>query len=1287
MENSLLQLSSISDYWMSLSSIVMAKDMIVGVTCGAGLFFLLIPFLKKYPASPPPGNRMNPPKVRKALIETQWSVFSLFLTTVTSPFHSQAETAERNSPETAAPHLQGLETQRAGSLATREEEWAQVISVLSHCQVVRRGRSRTRKKIVSAKGRLLFPSGEAIPSALSSVMRAMMRATLLRYGMQSTEKRRLLGRKSESGKLPRFCERRKLGLEWVLLMGQGGDSLVRLRAGSCNSLLFQMTDPVSSQCRGRDGRKKVEETQNASRPVETPIKQPLLDSTSLPIWNSNEKLDQLPLSRLLSYLKVVEDLIQRKCSQVFWGMSSMLSESVVASAWVSNRSSSAGPKTVRFSDTCGPFPVLPMTQGPPQISQAQLLPHQPVIPSLTGVKEAQTLGSLPSSTPNRALSSSRSRVCVKDCSTSETKIQVSLPTENQDLERKDTLDSSTPKEQAGISRPTHNSPGGTLPPEPVRSASIFPEHCQFLQHREGTQSEDKVTKEREIRGSPFTVLSSPELTQLWGHFPANSPCQPKNKPELPQPAQPSILDSKSCKLSQMMGSVPSAMPLKKPAICDIHDPIKEDLGLRANDLPCTSSSSPGKNLEPRKPALRTDQQSYVNTAQDLPFLDPKTQMKLELNIMQLPVKRRRRPTSVSKAEYYSKAAMILEKLHHRDPGGTRVETVSTARLRSPLLAHSPSQIQVIQRATPPAASHGPSKAHPDTRKSYLSTKTRAFCFQARTQQSRTVRGIGRSNPQPRTSPRIYKHAAWMKSENMASGHPCWSGTKLGPQERIPPSVVKQINRSKEKEGTPPAWKVSLGSTEIPSGQVTNIHPRDFESTEANRSPGHFQTPTPRHPGDSALKTQVCSEIDFRSRKQPQSWSVGHRPDSSSSVSLPSEHLLPSFQNRTKKPKTSKSLRDVFVRRDRSQKTQDFRVPKDKIQAKNHKMFYPDEERKEFMRSRAKSQEEQPGRGSSSTLSSTWFKNTATMKTEPSLDMPGIEQTPQESYLLKIIRNIIQYINLSTKDKGQEDSLKKASSPPSTLTTQEKLIYSMATEVHSLMNILVQLLVNWLGLKAGHPSEAQWCKAEPLIAQLRDSFLHIPEGIYEPKNSRPEKISSGPHTSPMVQSHTFMNKVMGDKPQSGIATQETCLQHQNSVKRGMGCEQLPSPKGNNHPCRHGGTGDKQQLGVGAPRTYDSDQIRMKSGMNCCPHTSPKGHNHVFMHRDVGDNQPSGAVHRAFDPHQSTKKGTGCGPLTSSKENNPPVTHRGTGDKEQSPQTDLTSIGLGAGVSGHLGLCAS
>ncbi|XP_040612152.1 spermatogenesis-associated protein 31E1-like [Mesocricetus auratus] len=1119
METALFQLTGDSESWMSPSSNFISMDMIFSVICGVWLFLLLIPFLKTYPTSPPPGSGEDTPKV------------------------------------------------------------------------TRRGRSRTRKKIASAKG----------------------------------------------------C---------------------------------------------RDGRENVEDTQNAPQPVKIPSKHTLLDSTPHAFWNPNEKPDQLPLSQLLSSLKFLEDLMQQKFSRIFGGMpSSMLSESVVASAWVSKRPSSAGRKTVRFSDLCGPFPALPMAQGPSQMSQAQPLPHQLVTPSLACVTEAQTLDNLISSTTNQSLSSSTSRTYVKAGSTSETRMQVSLRTENQpwqqDLERKDTIGSNVQTRQEDISQPPHNFPGDTLLTEATSSASILSECRQVLQHHEESQSECRGTKVREQPGSPSRLLPPQELTQMQGHFPANGPFQPKDKPDLPEPVQPSIFDS-------------SGMPLKEgPEKHNIHTPTKEGLDFRAKDLPCTSSSSPRKGLEPRKSALRTDQRSYVNTTQDLSFLDPKIQRKLESNITQLSVKRRWKPylhtfesrdltplgvpasslpqitcssspTCGSKAEYYSKAAMILENLHHRDPGGTRVETVSAARLQTPLFVHSPSEIQEMQRVTPPAASHGPSKAHPVTWRSYLSAQTQAFCFQARTQPSRTVRGTGRGSLHPSTSPRMHKHAPWKRFKNVVSGRPCWSGTMLGPQERVPPSVVKQTYRSEEKEEAHPAWKVSLGSTEIPNGQAIDIHLRDFASTEANRSPGQFQTPTPQHSGDSALKTQVCSEADFRSIKQPQACSVDHCPDIPSSVTLPSEHLLPRFQHRPKILKTSRGLGEVFMRRDQSQETEDFRLPKDKIQAKNHKVFHPNDEWEEFVTPRVVCQEEMPESGSPSTPGSTLLKDIAMTECQPSLDMLGKEQDPLESYLKKIIKHILQYLNLKTKDKWLGDPLKNECSPPATVMTQEsvtrqKVIYSMATEVQYLMNIVVQILVNWLGLKLEDPLEVQCCKVEPLTSPVGGS-CHSPAGFYDLKNGRPTRIMSSGRTSPKSHSHPFTYKGIRDKYQ--LSAPRACDQHQNRVKRGMGFDQVPTRKRSSHLCRYRGIGDKLQLRVASQRAYDPDQIIMKSGMGCCPHASPKGHSRLFMHRDVGDKQQSGIAHSASNLHQSSKKGMGCGHLISPKENHHPVTYRETGDKEKS-----------------------
>ena len=52
MENFLVLMNSVIDSWMSSSTMAIAMDVSIGIICGAGLFLLLIPFLKEYPVSP-----------------------------------------------------------------------------------------------------------------------------------------------------------------------------------------------------------------------------------------------------------------------------------------------------------------------------------------------------------------------------------------------------------------------------------------------------------------------------------------------------------------------------------------------------------------------------------------------------------------------------------------------------------------------------------------------------------------------------------------------------------------------------------------------------------------------------------------------------------------------------------------------------------------------------------------------------------------------------------------------------------------------------------------------------------------------------------------------------------------------------------------------------------------------------------------------------------------------------------------------------------------------------------
>lgn len=80
MERFLNLMKGILYSWMSPNSVNTAMDLSIAILCGVGLFFLLITFLKDCPLSPASGNKTDIPKVRGALVHTQWSSKLLFMT-------------------------------------------------------------------------------------------------------------------------------------------------------------------------------------------------------------------------------------------------------------------------------------------------------------------------------------------------------------------------------------------------------------------------------------------------------------------------------------------------------------------------------------------------------------------------------------------------------------------------------------------------------------------------------------------------------------------------------------------------------------------------------------------------------------------------------------------------------------------------------------------------------------------------------------------------------------------------------------------------------------------------------------------------------------------------------------------------------------------------------------------------------------------------------------------------------------------------------------------------------
>lgn len=113
-----------------------------------------------------------------------------------------------------------------------------------------------------------------------------------------------------------------------------------------------------------------------------------------PFLNSNKKMDHLPFSQLLFFLNILEDLLQQKFSGPVWGISSVFTESVVATAKDLRSPSLPGHKTMRFSDTCGSFQGLPKAKRPSQLTQDQPLNQQFVTPSLVVMREFQEMEEL-----------------------------------------------------------------------------------------------------------------------------------------------------------------------------------------------------------------------------------------------------------------------------------------------------------------------------------------------------------------------------------------------------------------------------------------------------------------------------------------------------------------------------------------------------------------------------------------------------------------------------------------------------------------------------------------------------------------------------------------------------------------------------------------------------------------------------------------------------------------------------------------------------------------------------
>ncbi|XP_007177072.2 spermatogenesis-associated protein 31A6-like [Balaenoptera acutorostrata] len=280
-------------------------------------------------------------------------------------------------------------------------------------------------------------------------------------------------------------------------------------------------------------------------------------------WSTKDKPEQLPCLQQFSYPNVLGDHLQQKYNQFFWGLPSLHSESLVATAWISESSSAPQSPSFLFNGISNACPVQMQAKISPLLCQFQPLSHlefqsQHFIPTIPQFQppllaQVQTQAHLKSSLQILPPSSlPQIRACGVPCPTAQNKIQFLTPTEIQhsewsllqkQLENGWALSSVVKRSQELFSVFTSNIP------EDSWAASILPETFpispELRKQLEQHLQKWLIQHRWEL---PQRIQKSLEIRQLQGELPGT--CQAKDKQG---PSQPSSFTGESNKDAQKMG--------------------------------------------------------------------------------------------------------------------------------------------------------------------------------------------------------------------------------------------------------------------------------------------------------------------------------------------------------------------------------------------------------------------------------------------------------------------------------------------------------------------------------------------------------------------------------------------------------------------------------------------------------------------------------------------------------------------------------------------------------------
>ncbi|XP_037706660.1 spermatogenesis-associated protein 31A1-like [Choloepus didactylus] len=291
-----------------------------------------------------------------------------------------------------------------------------------------------------------------------------------------------------------------------------------------------------------------------------------------PFWNTKGKPEQLLSPQQFSYPKNLGDHIQCNCSQLFWGLPSLHSESLGATAWVS-RTSSPRQSPVLFNGNREAYPVkiqaksplllqphtLPQPKAQPRTLTPTMAQSQPPL-----LVEVQTQDNLQSSLPILPSSPSLIKHCEVSCPTCQNEIPSLNPSENEYLDwpllQQQMKSRKAKRPQEASSSPTTNLPQDSQGSRFHRSISFLP----YPSSHDSQKQLQQHLQERLIKdhwGLPCRVIKSQGLKQTRVRSPET--CQAK---EQRGTSEPSVLPGPRSKDDKEMGPKhPESIPVRDPA--------------------------------------------------------------------------------------------------------------------------------------------------------------------------------------------------------------------------------------------------------------------------------------------------------------------------------------------------------------------------------------------------------------------------------------------------------------------------------------------------------------------------------------------------------------------------------------------------------------------------------------------------------------------------------------------------------------------------------------------------